>query len=180
MLAWMLYAIAASILIGGAALALERVMHALRRPTRFVWAGAMLLTTVWPVLMLLVPRADTADAGVSTIRSTVSVGMHTVSNTVAVASQRALSVSVETIVLTIWALLSAVLAARVIHAVYTTSVRARGWRFATVDGISIRTSTDMGPAVVGISSMEVVLPEWVLAAPTANTPRAAPAAPAAS
>lgn len=163
MLAWMLYAIIASILIGVAALALERVMRGLRRPTRFVWLGTMLLSAAWPVLMLVLPSSRTIDAPVSTIRSSVSGGMNTVSNTVALASERALNVSVETVVLTIWALLSALLAARVIHAFHTNAIHAKAWRFATVDGIKVRTSTNVGPAVVGIVSMEVVLPEWILA-----------------
>ena len=160
MLAWMLYAIIASVLIGVAALSLERVLHAMRRPTRFVWIGALTLSTVWPALMLVAPRTGAID---TPIRSTVSGGVTTVGSTVALASQRALDVSGETIALAIWAFLSALFVARVIHAFRINAIRSRGWRFATVDGIRVRTSTDVGPAVVGITSMEVVLPEWVLA-----------------
>jgi beta-lactamase regulating signal transducer with metallopeptidase domain len=162
MLAWMLYATMASMLIGAAALALEGAMHGMRRPGRFVWTGAMVLSAGWPVLMLVLSRAETPDVPVSAIRSSLSDGVFTVSNTVALASQRALNVSIETIVLTIWGVLSALLVARVIHAFHTNALRSRGWRFATVDGIRVRTSKDLGPAVVGIADMEVVLPEWVL------------------
>src|SRR4051812_22469671 len=59
---WMLYCAAIGVLLSGGALALERGLRALGRPTRWVWAGAMALTLAVPAAARLVPAADAAPA----------------------------------------------------------------------------------------------------------------------
>jgi beta-lactamase regulating signal transducer with metallopeptidase domain len=163
MLAWMLYAILASVLIGAAALALERVAHALRRPTRFVWLGALVLSVAWPVAMWFSPRAAAERPSLNPVQSTLIEGVHVASQTVATASARALDIPLETVLIAAWIALSVWLLVRVAVAVRSTGRKASTWRYATVDGVRVRTSPDVGPAVVGIRSMQVVVPEWVLA-----------------
>ena len=47
--AWILYALLVGVLVGGGALVLDALLRAHRRPTRWVWAGAMLLSFLWPL-----------------------------------------------------------------------------------------------------------------------------------
>lgn len=162
MLAWMLYATLASILIGGAALAIERVLHSLGRPTRFAWVGAAILSCVWPVGMWFSAPPAVSAPSTGTVRSTLAEGVQVASTSVAVASREALNVSVESIVLAAWTGLTVLLTLRVIYAVHSTQRRARFWQAAKVEGVHVRMSRDTGPAVIGIAEMQVVLPEWVL------------------
>ena len=48
MLAWMLYAVVVSLLLGLAALALERSAHVRRKPVRFLWGMGIIASLVIP------------------------------------------------------------------------------------------------------------------------------------
>jgi TonB family protein len=62
----------------------------------------------------------------------------------------------------LWIAVSVLLVARLIIAVRALH-RTRGdWRAANVDGVAVQLSSNIGPAVVGLRSMDVVLPEWIM------------------
>jgi len=61
-----------------------------------------------------------------------------------------------------WALVSSVLLTRLGLAIWYIRRRHAAWRTTEIDGVSVRVAPDAGPAVVGFSPMDVVLPEWVL------------------
>ena len=48
--AWILYAIGVGALFGVGALALEKLLRTHRLPTRWIWAGAILLSIGWPLV----------------------------------------------------------------------------------------------------------------------------------
>src|SRR5690349_13586204 len=62
---WMLYSAAVGVLLSGGAVALERGIRSLGRPTRWVWAGAMALTLAVPAAAMLRPVPRPAPAPVS-------------------------------------------------------------------------------------------------------------------
>jgi TonB family protein len=65
-----------------------------------------------------------------------------------------------------WIVASVVLLARLGMAVVGLR-RARGsWRTSEVDGVAVRLATNEGPAVIGLRSMEIVLPEWIVSLDT--------------
>src|SRR5687767_12792040 len=68
---WMLYCAAVGVLLSGGALALERGLRPLGRPTRWVWAGAMALTLAVPAAARFVPAPAVAAEVVSAAPSGV-------------------------------------------------------------------------------------------------------------
>jgi TonB family protein len=61
-----------------------------------------------------------------------------------------------------WFALSALLLFRLTRSVLTLR-RTRGtWSSTDVDGTPVRLSKNVGPAVIGLRSMDVVIPEWIL------------------
>ena len=63
---------------------------------------------------------------------------------------------------TLWVALSALLLLRLGGGVATLRRARRGWRREELDGMTVCVSPNVGPAVVGLRSMNVVLPEWIL------------------
>lgn len=159
-IASMLFAIVVSILVGLGALAIEHVAVGTRRRARFVWVGAMLLSVVWPVALLVMNRISRSSELLAPAALTRSVNV--VSSTVGRVSQSVFDLSIDTLVVTAWIALSIAFVARVVYAVAHTRRRVHQWKPVTVDGIAVHTSRDVGPAVVGFSQMRVVVPEWIM------------------
>src|SRR5690348_7411424 len=64
---WMLYCVAVGVLLGGGAIALERGLRALGRPTRWAWAAAMALTLALPIVARLAPAQGAPPAAASPV-----------------------------------------------------------------------------------------------------------------
>ena len=157
----MISAIVVGTLVTCAAAALDRLLAGVRRPARFVWLSAMLVTAAWPGIAMV--RAQfTATAGVAAGAPLNERVLRAVA-VVAHASESAFHVSLDTILLIGWALVSTVLLARLIVALVRLETHGRSWRSRWIGDVRIRMSRDVGPAVVGLDPMEVVFPEWALA-----------------
>jgi beta-lactamase regulating signal transducer with metallopeptidase domain len=154
---WRLTALIVGTLASAGAVAADRALTGARRPARFAWMAAMLLTSAWPVVAWLRLRT-----GASTTLTPVVSGVQRLAAIVVSASQHAVSIPFDRLLLAAWALASLVLLSRMIIALRTLKTRGRAWRADSVDGVAVRLSQDMGPAVIGIGVMEVVLPEWAL------------------
>ncbi len=59
-----------------------------------------------------------------------------------------------------WALLTVGLLARLILASRALVRRSRGWPVRVIDGVEVRVSEDLGPAVLGITRPRIVVPRW--------------------
>src|SRR6266496_2405941 len=74
--AWMVYCSALALLLVGAGLALERALHLVGRPSRWVWVATLVGTFALPGLALVKPEAFTPMAipvaGVPILSSEVS------------------------------------------------------------------------------------------------------------
>src|SRR5262245_30416611 len=160
MSAWMLY----TLVLGGfmtlIAVGLERVAISLRRPVRFVWGAAMLAGLFVPVIAAtwraLVPEKPV----VQLMPFVIDVQRATTITTTA--NGPSLTERLDAILIAIWALGSALLLARLVLATRRLRHAADAWRRSEVDGVEVQLARDAGPAVVGIRSMRVVLPEWIL------------------
>jgi bla regulator protein BlaR1 len=161
---WMLYMIAASLLVTIAAFAIDRGATAMRVPTRFVWVAAMLLSVSGPIAAFVLAaqpqRSSTTNPRAVTVA--VSEGITTAGASVTRAGETTLNIPVDRALLVAWALLSAILLMRLVQSVRSIDARERTWRTSWVDGVRVRVSSDIGPAVVGIGSLEIVLPTWAL------------------
>ncbi len=68
MTAWILYSLALAALAGAAALAGEAAMRMYRRPTRWVWAAALLVSCAGPVVLAARrPPPSASAAGVPVV-----------------------------------------------------------------------------------------------------------------
>ncbi|HET7551537.1 MAG TPA: hypothetical protein VFK04_09605 [Gemmatimonadaceae bacterium] len=159
---WMLFAVVTGLLFGLAALAAARAASAARQQTRAIWAAALLAAAFWPVIAIAASyaRPPAADLGILTLPLTLVTRQ-----TRALAGGWAgrLGSPLELALLIGWAVLTTILATRLVRALGMLRRQREAWRHEQVGGLCVRLSRDVGPAVVGLGAMEIVLPEWVLA-----------------
>lgn len=166
---WMLYCVAVGTLLAGGALALERGIRSLGRPTRWVWAGAMALTLAVPVAVRLRPAPRGAPG--PTVLAPSALRMVRVPAPAAVkAPARRLAPPPlrlggwDPALRLAWGASSAAVLLALAAMGVVLARRRRRWAAAEVDGVPVLVSPDVGPAVVGLFRSRIVLPAWALAA----------------
>lgn len=158
MIAWLVYALAFSALLGLAALAAEALLRMYGRPTRWVWAAAILLSCAGPLALAERPR----EVAVSFAPAAVPAGPDLAA---APAMRRAppLSERIERVLPALWMAASALLVAGIAVGVAVLWRRRRGWRAARLADVPVLLSREVGPAVVGVVRPAIVVPRWTLA-----------------
>ena len=159
---WMLYTVAVGALLTVAALGLDRVASARRRPTRIVWFAAVLLSIVLPIARAAARLAPEPTAAVRVIPFTITVQSPAMIARASVWNRE----NVDRGLVVAWLALSALLLLRLTRSVLTLRRTRRMWESADLDGTCVRLSKNVGPAVIGLRSMDVVLPEWILSLDT--------------
>jgi hypothetical protein len=169
--AWMLYCLGIGLAFVVVGYALERGLHLAGRPTRWAWVVALLGSYLVPAAAWVRPDAFATLAVPLTASgqpapSSSTLGTSTTS--ISLDQPPARSFSLADLDLPLrwgWAVASvAILLTLAGAATRLVSLRRR-WRQATVDGRSVLLSQNVGPAVVGVWSPRVVLPEWALELP---------------
>jgi len=181
---WMAYGLVVGVLLAGVAALGESALRAAGRPSRWIWTGALGLTIV---LVAIAPaRAERAGgftvkivAGslAGTARAAASGDWaHAAAARVAAAARaiaeplrwtldaagRLVPASIERWLVVAWLLLTAALLA-IFLLVHARFARARGsWPLADLHGTRVRVSPDAGPAVIGLSRPEIIVPGWLL------------------
>jgi TonB family protein len=165
----MLYSIAAGALVALAAAAGDRLASWLRVPRRRIWLGAMLFVVALTVAM---PWRAATDASANRVTATTVATFSASRDAGTMGWQRAVSALVdragasidgaESAARWLWALAS--LMSLIVYAGGCTAIarRRRQWRAATINGVPVLVAPDTGPAVVGVWSTDIVVPEWVL------------------
>lgn len=154
--AWILYALLVGGLAGAGALVLDNLLRAHRLPTRWVWAGAMALSLLWPLGHLLWkswPRARAVplpDPSLVAVLDPLAVQ---------VAPESFLR-SLDGPIMAVWALSTVILLVLFVLLIFRTRRARKGWSGAEAGGHSVLFSEDLGPAVVGYVRPEIVLPSW--------------------
>lgn len=157
---WMLYAIAVSALFTVAAHALERVVVARGRPRRMLWAVATSLSVAWPAVAGFRRVTAVEALPVTVVPFTITVPAP--ERIVPAARTPLRGEQIDRALVTLWVALSALLLLRLVGGIATLRRARLGWRREELDGMSVCVSPNVGPAVVGLRSMNVVLPEWIL------------------
>ena len=160
MSAWMLYTLLLGALISLIAAGVERIAIPLRRPVRFIWAAAMLACVVAPVVAAVWRAWVPEQPAVQLMPFVIDVQRATAITTTA--NGPTLTAWLDAMLIAAWVLGSALLLARLVLATRRLRRAAAAWRRSEVDGVEVQLAPDAGPAVVGIRSMRVVLPEWIL------------------
>jgi TonB family protein len=157
---WMLYSALISALVGIAALAFERVAGARQLPMRFVWLASMIVSVAWTIANGIRRLMPDLGAPVRLMPFTISL------EPTRVIARRPFDADwamlVDRGLLALWIGLSVLLIIRLVQGVIMLRRTRANWRAATVDGMNVRLSSNIGPAVVGLRSMDVVLPEWIM------------------
>ena len=178
MLSWMLYSIVVSLLMGLAALALERSAHLRQRPARWLWATSMVAS----LAILFIP----STASVPIIPSTASVQIAETTHadratsseifappqTTAIETSRftlpiigtdqtPLPNGVSTLLDWTWRMASMALALVILASGAHLSWRRRRWDRGHMAGTAVYISEDCGPAVVGFLRPHIVVPRWL-------------------
>jgi TonB family protein len=155
---WMLYAALVGILMTVAATALDRAAVARRRPTRMIWAAALALSIAWPVGRGIARMTPERVSPVRLMPFAITVQSPAMTSHASALSRAA----IDRALLFAWCGLSALLILRLVRGLVTLRRTSTTWTPAEIDGTRVRVSSNVGPALVGLRSMEVVLPEWIL------------------
>jgi TonB family protein len=169
------YACVIGLALTGVGVLLEKTLIPCRRPARWVWVGALAITSA---LTMAAPWRATPIAGPSrhaTASMMISMSANETSSAapavapawrdraraaldrISVAAARA-----DVLAGWIWAAGSLVVLGIYARARRALSRRRRGWRAVPLRDALVLLSPDDGPALVGVFKTEVVVPEWTL------------------
>jgi hypothetical protein len=162
---WMGYALVVGLMVSLAAFAAERALLLGRKPVRQVWAGALVLSLLVPALSPLLPWHLPVPALRMLAASTelpVPAEIRT-GDGVAVPAVNLVEPGwgLNKVLLTFWGTSSSLLALFLVYAMGVLQGRRREWRRASLDGIPVLLSRDVGPAVIGWRRLDIVVPDWV-------------------
>jgi beta-lactamase regulating signal transducer with metallopeptidase domain len=161
--AWMLAATALGLLATGAALAVERALRLLHRQGRSAWILALLLTCAWPVIAPALRRP--VDQSVQVVGTPVGMGGTLTATDMPIAPlllMRDRLAPLDSPLLVVWAVTSALLLAYATAAFFSLSRLARGAEPRTLDGRAVLLTPAIGPAAFGIIRPRILLPSWSL------------------
>jgi hypothetical protein len=128
MLSWMLYAIVVSLLIGFAALALERSAHVRRKPARFLWGMGIIASLVIPFtasrVSVQIPEMTSVAAPATSEkmpapRQMAAIGLSRSAWSIAGTGQLPASRGVDTLLVGAWRTASIALALVIIAVLHT-------------------------------------------------------------
>ncbi len=169
MLSWMLYSIVVSLLMGLAALALERSAQFRQRPARWLWGACLVASLAIPFIPSKVPVQipETTNAVWATSSEALTPPKATAIETPRFtlptigADHTLLSNGVSTLLEWTWRMASMALALVILASAAHLSWRRRRWDRGHMAGTAVYISEDCGPAVVGFLRPDIVVPRWL-------------------
>jgi beta-lactamase regulating signal transducer with metallopeptidase domain len=169
MLSWMLYSVVVSLLMGLAALALERSAQIRRRPARWLWGTCMIASLailfIPSKVSVQIPETTHTDLATSSeiLRPPQTTAIETSRFTLPIigTDQTPLSNGVSTLLDWIWRMASMALALVILASGAHLSWRRRRWDRGHMAGTAVYISEDSGPAVVGFFRPHIVVPRWL-------------------
>ncbi|MBV8700401.1 MAG: hypothetical protein JO052_21520, partial [Bradyrhizobium sp.] len=174
MLGWISYVVAVSLLLGLAALALERAARFSRRPTRWLWGTSMIASLLLPLLMSSVAVrapglsdvvARAIPGRIVALRQITATGLSPSGWPKASAAFSAAAADLDRVLQTGWSAGSALLLLAVLAGRVELSWRRRSWQRGEMAGVAVHVSEDAGPAVVGLMVPFIVVPRWLMQCP---------------
>lgn len=169
MLSWILYCLVTSLLMGLAALALERSARIRQRPARWVWAACLVASLAIPFIpagvSVQIPQQTdagrSASSAIAMLPPTTAMETPRLTLPVIAADQIALSDGLSTLLDWAWPTASSALALLILASSAHLSWRRRRWERGDVAGTPVYISDDCGPAVVGFLRPHIVVPRWL-------------------
>ncbi len=163
-LAWMVYCLLVSLLLGSAALAAERGLRLYRRPVRWLWVGAMAGSLMLPTLMFVFPLKLPAVRGPVLPAIEVFTGTEVTASVLAlpVGQSSTLLATVDDLLLAFWALASTVVFLFLLRSYLRLRRESGCWSSRAIGTSEVFVSRRLGPAVSGLFRSRIVIPTWVL------------------
>jgi TonB family protein len=154
--AWMVYATLVAVLLGGAALGLDKALRLAGRQTRWVWVGALAASLTLP----LVAVNRTAPPPLARDASVVLVAARAVAAPVPVPSPTL--TSLDTPLIVAWMMGSALVLLVLLLSQRALRRQTADGVVRDVDGHRVCVTAASGPAVVGgLRHATIILPTWV-------------------
>lgn len=152
-----------ALLLCVAAYAIERALRLTQRATRTPWVVALILAVVWPALAPEVLRRLTADDTATTL----VINSDAASPATLIASQLPASSAswqdlTATALLVLWGAISFIMIARLVLAANALSRVTRNSQQIQLDGQPVLVTESLGPAVIGLWTPRVAVPQWFL------------------
>jgi hypothetical protein len=164
--AWIMYAVMVGGLLGAGGLALEKLLRTHGLPSRWIWAGAILLSIGWPLGHWAWTNRPQETPAVA-LPSLTAVAPPDLAGTLFSVEPIIIEVSPESVlrlldgpIMAAWALATCVLLLFFFFLFLRTHHFRRQWRRGEVGGQTVLFSDEWGPAVVGIIRPQIVLPRW--------------------
>ena len=174
MLAFMSYVIAVGLLLGLAALALERSARSWRMPTRWLWGTSMMASLLFPLLMpsvsVRIPRVPDVVARaiperVVALQRITETSLSPTDWLTATAGPPAATPDLDLLLQVGWSAASGLLLLVLLAGSVELSWRRRHWERGHMAGVAVHISKDAGPAVVGVLDPQIVVPRWLTQCP---------------
>ena len=163
MIAWMLYSVMLGTLVLAAAYGIEQVLRLNRKPMRWVWLIAIMISLVVPAVLPFLPERVAEAAVLPMIPASFVIQLDAVPPSIDVPAwtvARVLSLS--------WLVLSSALVLLGVIAALRLRSARRQWRRGEIAGASVLLSEATGPAVIGFLKPDIVVPDWVCQLPESN------------
>jgi bla regulator protein BlaR1 len=174
MLAWMSYVIVVSLLLGLAALALERSARIRQKPTRWPWGASMVASLLVPLVIssvsMQVPRlAGVLDPAIPervvALRQMTARGHSPSDWLTATAGQISASPDLDRVLQVGWSIASTILLLAILSGSAQLNWRRRRWARGSMAGVPVYIAEDVGPAIVGLLVQHIVVPRWLTLCP---------------
>lgn len=170
MLAWMIYVIVVSLLLGLAALAFERSAHLRQKPTRWLWGMSIIASLLIPFTIssvsVQIPRmTNVANPAISekivALRQMTASELSPSAWLIAGTGQFSASPGLDSLLEGAWRVASTALLLAIMASGAQLFWRQRRWERGHMAGTSVYISEDSGPAVVGLLHPHIVVPRWL-------------------
>ena len=167
----MVFSLIVTVLLSGAAFALEKSVALCRFPRRGVWTVALLTSWIFPLAMMARAQHAPVETVVS-IRS-ASVPSIPIGATTAQFVASAISPShwapleLDETLTIVWGVMSCILLTVWAAAAFRLYRRAKAWPVVDIDGVAVSVTDMLGPAVLGYLHPSIVMPSAVLSQPEA-------------
>jgi beta-lactamase regulating signal transducer with metallopeptidase domain len=171
----MVYAIAVTLLLGLAALAVDRLLALRRMPRRGVWATVLAASFLIPSVMLASASLRTHPVSAEPTKASfpaTGAGEVTDAKSGDAPSAHAtlqwpVRPRLDPLLVALWALSSATVLLCLTRASLRFKSIARTWRRRSLGNASVLITDEVGPAVLGVTKPRIVIPRWLLEAPAA-------------
>ena len=162
MLAWMAYSVLFAALVHAAAAALDRLAEGTRIARRLVWASALAISAVTPLVFAtrLAPAAAEIAISPTANGNRRDLAVAAATRTMARVGEREFPFDMAARYL--WAALSLGCVAFLARAAINIARRSRRWPTVDVGHTRVLVAPDVGPAVIGVFRPRVVVPQWTL------------------